>query len=79
MRVGVLQKASMPLFLSCEFAVIDIYAKEACLSFTVNEVQIMDSTWFLAAAQTMDIHMVSSVSIGQGPQHGFWWQYRPWT
>lgn len=35
--------------------------------------------WFLVTAQTMDIHMASSVSTSHGPQHGLWWPYRPWT
>lgn len=33
----------------------------------------------LVTAWTMNIHMVSSVSMCHRPQHGLWWQCRPWT
>lgn len=36
------------------------------------------SAWLQAAAQTMDIHMAFVISTCE-PQHGPWWQRRPWT
>lgn len=50
-------------------------------SFLVLYSQWLDwswvSTWFLAIAWTSNIHVVSSISMCQGPSLGLQWQYAP--